>query len=109
MPRATASALTSKTAKNQGRFLHPKNTRTDTFRLLGAVKIRNNTDRGAQMRLNMAKSKAAKLDAAFYSAQAEAQEAYKQDEDKGSTTFKQWVARNVRQPKSRAVVCCIKG
>ncbi|USW55588.1 hypothetical protein Slin15195_G089070 [Septoria linicola] len=61
---------------------------------LGAVRLNRNPDKGALYRLQQAKAKVDKLVSSKTELEKSARAAFGEDEDKGTTTFKQWVPQN---------------
>ncbi|KAG5758281.1 hypothetical protein H9Q72_013586 [Fusarium xylarioides] len=66
--------------------------------VLGAVRLGQNRDRGAEKRLNDIQAKVRKLNAEHAELSKRVMESYAADEDKGNMTFGQWVPRNIAGP-----------
>ncbi|KAI1049698.1 hypothetical protein LB505_011865 [Fusarium chuoi] len=62
--------------------------------VLGAVRLGQNPDRGAEKRMNDIQAKVRKLNMQYAEASEKAVEYYTTDEDKGNMSFGQWVPRN---------------
>ncbi|KAF5549308.1 hypothetical protein FMEXI_4295 [Fusarium mexicanum] len=61
---------------------------------LGAVRLGQNRDMGAEKRMNDIQAKVRKLNAMYTEMRQKAMEGYMADEDKGNMPFRQWVTMN---------------